>query len=158
MSEFSAFAGLGGPAELRTVTRAHVIAWRKDLARVPEKGERQLQPIAKELEHAPDFAALHGIVEREVGSVPGIGPLTVYDVAYRVGACLGKAPDIVYIHAGTKVGAAVFGLSGKAIHPNQLPAPFSRLTAAECEDCLCRYKDQLREGLRIGHLKRPSRC
>ena len=31
VSEFSAFAGLRGPAELRTVTRAHVIAWRKDL-------------------------------------------------------------------------------------------------------------------------------
>jgi integrase/recombinase XerD len=31
VSEFWAFAGLGGPAELRTVTRAHVIAWRKDL-------------------------------------------------------------------------------------------------------------------------------
>jgi len=31
VNEFSAFAGLGGPAELRTVTRAHVIAWRKDL-------------------------------------------------------------------------------------------------------------------------------
>jgi site-specific recombinase XerD len=31
VSEFSAFAGLGGPAELRTVTRAHVIAWHKDL-------------------------------------------------------------------------------------------------------------------------------
>jgi len=28
---FIAFAGLRGPAELRTVTRAHVIAWRKDL-------------------------------------------------------------------------------------------------------------------------------
>lgn len=31
VGEFSAFAGLAGPAELRTVTRAHVIAWRKDL-------------------------------------------------------------------------------------------------------------------------------
>jgi hypothetical protein len=30
VSEFSAFAGLRGPTELRTVTRAHVIAWRKD--------------------------------------------------------------------------------------------------------------------------------
>jgi integrase/recombinase XerD len=28
VGEFSAFAGLRGPAELRTVTRAHVIAWR----------------------------------------------------------------------------------------------------------------------------------
>jgi len=34
VSEFSAFAGLGGPAELRAVTRAHFIAWRKDRAGV----------------------------------------------------------------------------------------------------------------------------
>jgi len=31
MSKSSAFAGLRGPAQLRTVTRAHVIAWRNDL-------------------------------------------------------------------------------------------------------------------------------
>ncbi len=31
VSEFSVFTGLRRPAELRTVTRAHVIAWRKDL-------------------------------------------------------------------------------------------------------------------------------
>jgi hypothetical protein len=33
VGEFSAFAGLQGPVELRVVTRAHVIAWRKDLER-----------------------------------------------------------------------------------------------------------------------------
>ena len=31
VSEFSAFTGLNQPRELRTVTRAHVIAWRKHL-------------------------------------------------------------------------------------------------------------------------------
>ena len=31
VGEFSAFAGLEGPAELRTVARAHVITWRRDL-------------------------------------------------------------------------------------------------------------------------------
>jgi len=31
VTEFSAFVGLNVPAEIRTVTRAHVIAWRKDL-------------------------------------------------------------------------------------------------------------------------------
>jgi len=31
VSDFSAFTGLRRPEELRTVTRAHVIAWRKDL-------------------------------------------------------------------------------------------------------------------------------
>src|SRR5919108_4616420 len=33
VEEFIAFAGLGGIAELRSITRAHVIAWRKDLER-----------------------------------------------------------------------------------------------------------------------------
>ena len=31
VEEFSRFAGLNAPVELRGVTRAHVIAWRKDL-------------------------------------------------------------------------------------------------------------------------------
>lgn len=31
VSEFSRFAGLQAPAELRTIARAHVIAWRKDM-------------------------------------------------------------------------------------------------------------------------------
>ena len=31
VGEFSAFTGLRQPAELRTITRAHVIAWRKHL-------------------------------------------------------------------------------------------------------------------------------
>src|SRR3954452_13994566 len=31
VGEFSRFAGLSSPAELRTITRAHAIAWRKDL-------------------------------------------------------------------------------------------------------------------------------
>src|ERR1700730_2646836 len=38
VGEFLTFADLGGPSELRTVTRAHIIAWRKDLEiRNPKK-------------------------------------------------------------------------------------------------------------------------
>jgi integrase/recombinase XerD len=46
VEEFIAFTGLRGSAELRTVTRAHVIAWRKDLesrekkSRGPRQGAR----------------------------------------------------------------------------------------------------------------------
>jgi hypothetical protein len=120
---------------------------------VLEESERRLQRRARSLRHAPDFSALHRIVESEIGSISGIGPLTIYDVAHRVGACLGKAPELVYLHAGTNKGAAVFGLSGKAIHTDKLPIAFSRLSAAECEDCLCIYKDQLRGGLAKGHSK-----
>jgi hypothetical protein len=38
VEEFIAFAGLGGFAELRAVTRAHVIAWRKDLETRTKRG------------------------------------------------------------------------------------------------------------------------
>src|SRR5580692_3777400 len=49
VSEFSAFTGLRQPAELRTVTRAHVIAWRKHLeSRVlaPSSIRRKLSAIS----------------------------------------------------------------------------------------------------------------
>jgi hypothetical protein len=113
---------------------------------VLEEGARRLQRSTKELLLVSDFAALHDIVERKVGNVRDIGPLTVYDVAHRIGAFLRKSPELVYLHSGTKIGAAALGLSGKTIHPNELPPSFSRLTAAECEDCLCIYKDALRDG------------
>jgi integrase/recombinase XerD len=45
VEEFIAFAGLGGLAELRLVTRAHVIAWRKDL----EKRELAHSSIRRKL-------------------------------------------------------------------------------------------------------------
>jgi integrase/recombinase XerD len=45
IGEFIAFAGLGGIAELRAVTRAHVIAWRKDL----EKRELAHSSIRRKL-------------------------------------------------------------------------------------------------------------
>jgi hypothetical protein len=74
---------------------------------------------------------------------------------------LGESPELVYLHSGTKIGAAALSLTGKAIHPNELPPPFSRLTAAECEDCLCIYKDALHDGIstipskRRRHSSRP---
>jgi hypothetical protein len=114
---------------------------------VLEEGARRLQRSTKELLLVSNFAALHDTVERKVGTVHDIGPLTVYDVAHRIGAFLGKLPELVYLHSGTKIGAAALSLSGKAIHPNELPPPFSRLTAAECEDCLCIYKDALHDGI-----------
>jgi len=45
VEEFIAFAGLSGIAELRAVTRAHVIAWRKDL----EKRELAHSSIRRKL-------------------------------------------------------------------------------------------------------------
>jgi hypothetical protein len=60
-----------------------------------------------------------------------------------IGAFLGKSPELVYLHSGTKIGAAALGLSGKTIYPNELPPPFSRLTVAECEDLFVHLQGSL---------------
>jgi hypothetical protein len=98
-----------------------------------------MQAAAKRLGATEDFDALHEIVKREIGSVHGIGALTVYDIAHRIGAYLGKSPKMVYLHRGTKEGAAILGFRGESLDPTQLPSAFSRLTPAEIEDCLCIY-------------------
>jgi hypothetical protein len=107
---------------------------------VLEEAERRLQLVPDELTKARDFAALHQVVEGKIRLIRGIGALTVYDVAHRISAFLGKPPDLVYLHAGTRVGAATLGFKGDVLDPDELPAAFGALTAAEIEDCLCIYK------------------
>jgi hypothetical protein len=112
--------------------------------RVLELAEERLQAAAKRLAGAADFDALHDMVQREIGSVHGIGTLMVYDIAHRLGAYFRKSPTLVYLHRGTKEGAAALGFRGETLDPAALPSALSRLTPAEIEDCLCIYKDQLR--------------
>ena len=121
-----------------------------------ELAEGRLQAAARRLSAAADFDALHEAVKREIGSVHGIGELTVYDIAHRIGAYLGKPPTLIYLHRGTKEGAAVLGFRGETLDPAKLPSAFARLAPAEIEDCLCIYKDQL-QGARDGQ-RRKTRC
>jgi hypothetical protein len=72
-------------------------------------------------------------VNHEIGNVKGIGKLMVYDIAHRIGAYFGKSPKLVYLHRGTKEGAANLGFRGETLDPALLPAAFSALTAAELE-------------------------
>jgi hypothetical protein len=48
--------------------------------------------------------------------------------------------------SGGEIGAAAVAVKGEVVHPDELPAAFAILTAAEIEDCLCIYKDELRDG------------
>ena len=76
-------------------------------------------------------------------AVPGIGPVTQYDVAQRVGEYLGLYPEYVYLHAGVRLGATALGLDvkGKAwLVQQELPSALRRLTANETEDFLCTYR------------------
>jgi hypothetical protein len=120
--------------------------------------EERLQAAARRLANARDFDALHELVEREIGSIQGIGKLMVYDIAQRIGAYLGKAPRLVYLHRGTKQGAAVLGFRGETLDPAVLPTAFLQLTPAEIEDCLCIYKDELRNGAHSRSARRKFGC
>ncbi len=105
--------------------------------------ESKLQAAKKAIRPAKDFDALHAIIQGEIGRIDGVGDLVVYDVAHRVGAFLRKEPKRVYLHRGTAEGAKLLGFTGPTVDPKELPEAFSRLTAAEIEDCLCVYKSHL---------------
>jgi hypothetical protein len=125
--------------------------------RLLERVEVRLQRIEPSLAKALDFAVVHRLVDDEIGDIHGIGPLTVYDIAHRIGAYLRKGPTRVYLHAGTRIGAQVFGIDGDSFDPGILPKPFSRLSTAEIEDCLCIYKADLK-GTRPGGDHASSGC
>jgi hypothetical protein len=120
-----------------------------------EQVEGRLQGIGRKLARAANFDDIHRAVEDEVGGLKGIGALTVYDIAQRIGAHFRKSPQRVYLHAGTRTGAQTFGISGDSFDPRVLPKAFSRLAVSEIEDCLCIYKDDLRGG---SHSRRISGC
>jgi hypothetical protein len=107
-------------------------------------GERRLQACAAQLRRCRSFAELHEVIKKQIGVMPGIGPLTVYDVANTIGAHLRLEPKLVYLHAGTAAGAKALGLDYRreTLDPAELPAEFRRLRPREVEDCLCMYKDE----------------
>jgi len=74
----------------------------------------------------------------------GIGQLTIYDTAQRLGEYLNIFPNKIYLHAGTKTGVKkLIGKTNKnSITKDILPEPFKTadLTCSELEDILCIYK------------------
>jgi hypothetical protein len=122
---------------------------------------RVLQQAATALANASfavaTFDNLHEAVRRTIGPLRGIGELAVYDVAYRIGAHVGLAPDRVYLHAGTREGARALGLGGTVLSKGELPKAFHQLSPGEIEDCLCIYKDDLRRLAGRGPLCRHRR-
>ena len=85
VQEFIAFAGLDGIAGLRSITRAHVIAWRKDLEKrrlAPSSIRRKLSALSALFDYLCEHNAVSGNpvdgVKRPVangneGSTPALG-------------------------------------------------------------------------------------
>jgi hypothetical protein len=122
--------------------RKHPHQWKLP-SRVLSEAQSKLLAASKAIMAAKDFDELYSIVQREIGSIDGVGDLTVYDVAHRIGAFLGKEPKLVYLHAGTAEGAELLGFTGSTVDKKELPEAFSPLTCAEIEDFLCIFKDRL---------------
>jgi hypothetical protein len=119
--------------------------------RIPESvlqmSEQILLKSLSVLQSAKTFEELHRVISDKIGDIHGIGELTVYDTSVRIGAKLELAPAVVFLHAGTRVGAKALGLdvSQKAIPTKSFPPEFGRLSPAEIEDVLCIYKDDYGE-------------
>ncbi|MBD2364848.1 hypothetical protein H6G36_27395 [Anabaena minutissima FACHB-250] len=60
-----------------------------------------------------DFQALHIWLQSIVSRIRGLGATTAYDVARRLGVWLELKPVVVYLHAGTAIGARKFGIKGE---------------------------------------------
>jgi hypothetical protein len=104
----------------------------------------ELNACEQRLKMATTFEELHNIIESKARKLHGIGRLTAYDTARRLGAFLKLEPARVYLHAGTREGARLFGFANRdSIAPSDLPPSFRRLTAGEIEDCLCIYRDEI---------------
>jgi hypothetical protein len=73
---------------------------------------------------------------------PGIGPMTIYDVAVRFGAWLGLKPEKIYVHAGTSAGLKALGIKpdGHSVPMELLPRILRRKDPDEVEDFLCTYR------------------
>lgn len=117
--------------------------------RIPQgvlaESRRRLVASLPVLARAKSFEELHETVAAVIGPIEGIGELTIYDTALRIGAKLQLEPSVVFLHAGTRAGARRLGLSvsRQFIRVTEFPRVLQKLKPREIEDVLCIYKSQL---------------
>ena len=94
---------------------------------------------------ASSFDQLHSIVKG--AKIDGVGELTIYDSANRIGLFLKIRPDRIYLHAGTRDGLRnlMGSAKGPYIYKEALPNELqqSELSCSAIENLLCIYKDAL---------------
>lgn len=144
-------------------SKVDIMARRKLGSRMcSKKFTRYVKALSAREDDGPDwlysrFDGLHDAID-DIKPF-GIGPVTVYDVAVRVGAYLGIEPRSVYLHAGVRQGvkALAAGLCAigdvkrgeqlkkmtgmKAIPMSYFPKPWNEMKADDVEDMLCTYRE-----------------
>ena len=121
--------------------------WRVKKVALKESQRRLLNRI-EILKSVSSFEKLFILVESAIGDIDGIGELTVYDTALRIGAKLNLEPERIYLHAGTQIGAKELGIDikEKSISVEKVPTALRRLQPREIEDVLCIYKEYFGTG------------
>jgi hypothetical protein len=111
---------------------------------VLDEPARRLLDLEQAITAIRDFDVLQTLVKESTSGLKWLKELYWYDVALRIGYKVGAAPNVVYLHRGTRVGAAALGLDVKreTIPRDEFPEPLSSFTAAEIEDILCIYKER----------------
>ena len=111
--------------------------------RVLEEGLKAALAQKKQSEDFKNFEELHAWVRSITDVIHGLGAMTAYDVARRLGAWLGLQPSMVWLHRGTKDGAKALNIRGNKVPLNAFPEPIQRLGATHVENFLCIYKKEL---------------
>ena len=77
--------------------------------------------------------------------VKGVGPLTIYDTALRIGAFLRIAPSEVYLQCGSKRGAKKLKIftSSPSVPASRFHPALRDLKPSEIENLLCIYEDEI---------------
>lgn len=101
----------------------------------------------KEIKACESFWEMFLWFKQAADAVPGIGAVTRYDVAVRVGAWLGLEPEHLYVHAGVAQGLLVFGIKPArgawCVDPEQLPVFFRDKQMDLVESFMCGYRSEL---------------
>jgi hypothetical protein len=106
-----------------------------------------LQAESEEIAACRNFAGLHDLVGRALENLHGAGEMLVYDLADRIAYYLDLAPDRIYLHRGTRVGAAHYlgrlPRKTKSIALSEVAGDYPGRTAREMEDIFCIFKKDL---------------
>ncbi|TAE20180.1 MAG: hypothetical protein EAZ95_00225 [Bacteroidetes bacterium] len=102
----------------------------------------------KKCQEEGGFHALYELVKQ--ARVSGVGALTCYDIALRIGANLNIYPVYVYLHAGVIDGAVNIramkeGEQKPYLTIDELPPILTQLRPHEIEDFLCIFKKHFLE-------------
>jgi hypothetical protein len=120
-------------------------------SRVPEKiRSKYAELLMNHGLRVSSFDALHDVCEEL--APPGIGPVTIYDVATRIAGYMQLEVESLYLHAGVRVGWYLLhghrSPDKERVPRSMIPTELQRLPTDEIEDFLCAYRELLKPWLK----------